>query len=398
MGARDRLRSHVGVGFVRCCGERARRRDHASAPRPRSSGPRDTGAGPARPRRLAPASRSPGSRAVLEPPRGRVVAGRPTRVRPPARRDRHRLRDPRSTAPHLGIALSRFTAGPRRTTRRERVRGRRPGLLMVTQDDSVARRGARPAHAARCPGRTDGRPARRRGQRTAASRDRGHPPRRVRRRDRAASRTSPRRPSPPSPTRVSRIRRLARRRTGGGRATGDVRRRELPLVDRHGRTLRAAGAWGDSSRPRRSSMPLAAGSEWIHLGVFAENRAALRLYEGLGFRPTGLAGPDMVLSGERRRPRPMTLVETAVRTAARAARTASDSCDRLGDGRRRAGCARVRRGHPGRRNPTCSSAPTVDRRRRTVCARDPRAIDRGPAGGDPRSSRRRPGTCAWFDR
>ena len=40
-----------------------------------------------------------------------------------------------------------------------------------------------------------------------------------------------------------------------------------------------------------------AGSEWIHLGVFAENRAALRLYEGIGFRPTGIAGPDMVLIG-----------------------------------------------------------------------------------------------------
>jgi ribosomal protein S18 acetylase RimI-like enzyme len=40
-----------------------------------------------------------------------------------------------------------------------------------------------------------------------------------------------------------------------------------------------------------------AGSEWVHLGVFADNLPAYRLYGGLGFTPSGAAGPDMVLVG-----------------------------------------------------------------------------------------------------
>jgi ribosomal protein S18 acetylase RimI-like enzyme len=39
------------------------------------------------------------------------------------------------------------------------------------------------------------------------------------------------------------------------------------------------------------------GSEWIHLGVFADNRPARRLYEGLGFVMSGHPGPDMILVG-----------------------------------------------------------------------------------------------------
>ena len=39
----------------------------------------------------------------------------------------------------------------------------------------------------------------------------------------------------------------------------------------------------------------AAGSEVAHLGVFEENHVAKRLYEGLGYRPSGRAGPDMIL-------------------------------------------------------------------------------------------------------
>jgi ribosomal protein S18 acetylase RimI-like enzyme len=42
---------------------------------------------------------------------------------------------------------------------------------------------------------------------------------------------------------------------------------------------------------------VAAGSEWVHLGVFADNLPAYRLYGGLGFTPSGAAGPDMVLVG-----------------------------------------------------------------------------------------------------
>lgn len=41
----------------------------------------------------------------------------------------------------------------------------------------------------------------------------------------------------------------------------------------------------------------AAGSEWIHLGVFADNVAARRLYETLGFMMSGDPGPDMVFVG-----------------------------------------------------------------------------------------------------
>jgi ribosomal protein S18 acetylase RimI-like enzyme len=41
----------------------------------------------------------------------------------------------------------------------------------------------------------------------------------------------------------------------------------------------------------------AAGSDWIHLGVFADNTPARRLYEGLGFLMSGEPGPDMIYVG-----------------------------------------------------------------------------------------------------
>lgn len=40
-----------------------------------------------------------------------------------------------------------------------------------------------------------------------------------------------------------------------------------------------------------------AGSDWIHLGVFADNTPARRLYESLGFAMSGDPGPDMLLIG-----------------------------------------------------------------------------------------------------
>lgn len=40
-----------------------------------------------------------------------------------------------------------------------------------------------------------------------------------------------------------------------------------------------------------------AGSAWIHLGVFADNVPARRLYEGLGFMLSGEPGPDMIFVG-----------------------------------------------------------------------------------------------------
>ncbi|HEX2469122.1 MAG TPA: GNAT family N-acetyltransferase [Candidatus Limnocylindrales bacterium] len=41
----------------------------------------------------------------------------------------------------------------------------------------------------------------------------------------------------------------------------------------------------------------AARSEWIHLGVFADNVPARRLYESLGFVMSGEPGPDMIFVG-----------------------------------------------------------------------------------------------------
>jgi ribosomal protein S18 acetylase RimI-like enzyme len=40
---------------------------------------------------------------------------------------------------------------------------------------------------------------------------------------------------------------------------------------------------------------LRAGSEWVYLGVYAENKAAIRLYEGLGYERVGDAGADLLL-------------------------------------------------------------------------------------------------------
>jgi GNAT superfamily N-acetyltransferase len=42
---------------------------------------------------------------------------------------------------------------------------------------------------------------------------------------------------------------------------------------------------------------LEARSEWVHLGVFADNPPAIALYERLGFVMSGEPGPDMVLVG-----------------------------------------------------------------------------------------------------
>ena len=42
---------------------------------------------------------------------------------------------------------------------------------------------------------------------------------------------------------------------------------------------------------------LAEGSAWVHLGVYAENIPARRLYENLGFAMCGQPGPDMILIG-----------------------------------------------------------------------------------------------------
>jgi ribosomal protein S18 acetylase RimI-like enzyme len=40
---------------------------------------------------------------------------------------------------------------------------------------------------------------------------------------------------------------------------------------------------------------VAAGSEWTHLGVFADNREAIQLYRNLGFEQVGEPCPDLIL-------------------------------------------------------------------------------------------------------
>ena len=42
---------------------------------------------------------------------------------------------------------------------------------------------------------------------------------------------------------------------------------------------------------------IAAGSDWIHLGVFADNTAAIRLYRRVGFQLVGRPAPDLLLIG-----------------------------------------------------------------------------------------------------
>ena len=44
-----------------------------------------------------------------------------------------------------------------------------------------------------------------------------------------------------------------------------------------------------------ASDAVASGSEWIHLGVFADNRAAVGLYQALGFERVGASCPDLLL-------------------------------------------------------------------------------------------------------
>jgi len=44
-----------------------------------------------------------------------------------------------------------------------------------------------------------------------------------------------------------------------------------------------------------SSDAIAAGSDWTHLGVFADNRGAIRLYRDLGFERVGEPCPDLLL-------------------------------------------------------------------------------------------------------
>ena len=42
---------------------------------------------------------------------------------------------------------------------------------------------------------------------------------------------------------------------------------------------------------------LDAGSEWAHLGVFADNPPAIALYRSLGYDLSGAPGPDMLMTG-----------------------------------------------------------------------------------------------------
>ena len=89
--------------------------------------------------------------------------------------------------------------------------------------------------------------------------------------------------------------RPGRRGARGDRPADDVRRGELPVVDRH-----AAGVPGPRARPPRDggracSDAIAAGSRWTYLGVFDDNLVARRMYEALGFVLLGGPAPDLLL-------------------------------------------------------------------------------------------------------
>jgi ribosomal protein S18 acetylase RimI-like enzyme len=72
----------------------------------------------------------------------------------------------------------------------------------------------------------------------------------------------------------------------------------LSYLSSIGTTERARGR-GFGRRVTASALldALEAGSEWVHLGVFADNPPAIALYERLGFVMSGDPGPDMVLVG-----------------------------------------------------------------------------------------------------
>ncbi len=54
---------------------------------------------------------------------------------------------------------------------------------------------------------------------------------------------------------------------------------------------------GELATATATADAIAAGSDWIHLGVFADNAAAIRLYRRVGFELVGRPAPDLLLIG-----------------------------------------------------------------------------------------------------
>ena len=184
------------------------------------------------------------------------------------------LRVDRPAAACLDVAAARRAGRPRRQARRQRVRGHRRRVAHGRADD-VGR--SAPAVDGAATGRTwhsSGLPAAERARR------RRRPPRpswsvlarRVRGRCRARAGVVGRDPGARWPTRASPT-------TSSGvdgepaavGAAGDVRRPHLPVVDRHGDLGARPRARPVGHGERRRVDALEAGSEWVHLGVFADN-------------------------------------------------------------------------------------------------------------------------------
>ncbi len=97
------------------------------------------------------------------------------------------------------------------------------------------------------------------------------------------------------PSVVHPLPRPRRRRARRGRPAGDVRGRYLPVVDRDGRL-------GARSRPgqprhaaRRGRWTRRRRQRLVYLGVFADNRDAIGVYERSGFEQLGTSCPDLLL-------------------------------------------------------------------------------------------------------
>ncbi len=60
-------------------------------------------------------------------------------------------------------------------------------------------------------------------------------------------------------------------------------------------TAARGGGFGRLVTAAAAGDAVAAGSDWTHLGVFSDNREAIRLYRGLGFERVGEPCPDLLL-------------------------------------------------------------------------------------------------------
>ena len=191
-----------------------------------------------------------------------------------------------------------------------------------------------------------------------------------------------------------------RRRAGGRRAPGDVRRRELPVVDRD----RELGA---RPRPRpaghgapRCADALAAGSEWRTSACSPTTRSRAgctrRRVRAARRAVPGPAADRMTAAPADEHARAIAGGDRRAAASRPAARPRSPSAGRRSSsigGRASSAGLRRSRPRPSARRPIggCSGRTAGSRRPRAPATRPlrpPRAVDRGPAGRDPGPPRR----------